>query len=130
MAKRIGDLIGKKNIPFKIINLQETTISDVVTEVLGSKFIIFGTPILNNRMLPTLAGLLMYLKGLKPKNRFALSFGSYGWSTVGFKEVEESIKEAGFELAGNGKYFKFIPDETELAELDEVAEIVKGKLKK
>ena len=127
MAKRMYDIISKEGIAVKMFNLQEDHISDVVAEVLSSKFFLFGTPILNNRMLPTMAGLLMYLKGLKPKNRFGMSFGSYGWATIGFKEFETSIQEAGFELMDEGRYIKFVPDSSDLDGLNDVVSIIKGK---
>lgn len=128
MAKRMYDTISKEGIPVKLFNLQEDHISDVVAEVLSSKFFLFGTSILNNRMLPTMASLLMYLKGLKPKNRYALTFGSYGWATVGFKEFETSIQEAGFDLIGEGRYVKFVPDVSDLDSLNDVVSSIKDKI--
>lgn len=128
MANKLYELINEEKIPATFLNLQDTHISDVVTEILFSKVVLFGTPILNNRMLPTMASLLMYLKGLKPKNRFAFSFGSYGWATAGFKEVEESLEDAGFELIGEGSYLKYVPDKKELQQLDKVAAVIKEKV--
>ncbi|MFH1359750.1 MAG: FprA family A-type flavoprotein [Candidatus Omnitrophota bacterium] len=129
IANHIYRLIDQAGISVKLINLQMTEAADILTDILFSKVVIFGTPILNNRMLPTMGGLLMYLKGLKPKNRYALTFGSYGWSTVGFKEFEESLREAGFELLGEGKYLQFIPDQKELDELSSVVPLIQNQLK-
>lgn len=128
MASRLCELFFKNHIPVVLMDLQNTHISDVVTEILDSRMILFGTPMLNNRMLPTMASLIMYLKGLKSKNRLAWIFGSYGWSTIGFKEVESSLKEAGFELAGEGKYIPFIPDASELDSLETNVAFLKEKL--
>jgi len=55
-----------------------------------------GTPMLNNRMLPTVASFLMYLKGLQPKNRLALTFG-YNRIAQLTVEVEKNI-DAGFDI--------------------------------
>jgi len=126
MAVKLYEKFSAEDIPVKLLNLQKDHISNIVTEILFSKFVFFGTPILNNRMLPTMASLLMYLKGLKVSNRFAFSFGSYGWATVGFREVEAFLKEAGFQLPSEGKYLQFIPDSNELEDLLEIAEIVKN----
>ncbi len=128
MANRLQETISKEGISVKMFNLQQAHISDVVAEVLCSKFFLFGTPILNNRMLPTMAGMLMYFKGLKPKNRFGLSFGSYGWATVGFKEFEMSIKDAGFDLMGEGRYINFVPDSNDLDRLNDVVSIIKENI--
>lgn len=130
MAQKLENFLKAEKILVKKMSLQNTHISDVVVEVMFSKVVLFGTPILNNRMLPTMAALLMYLKGLRPKNKFALTFGSYGWATVGFKEFETSIQEAGFQLLSDGKYIQFIPDEAELNSLSSVATLVRNNLAK
>jgi len=128
MAVRLYQSLSQAGVPVVLLNLSATHISDAVTEILLSRAVLFGTPILNNRMLPTMAALLMYLKGLKVKSRFAWTFGSYGWATSGFKELEESVKEAGFDLPAPGKYLQYIPAENELAGLDENVAVIKGKL--
>lgn len=128
IAEKYYAILEANEIYCEFINLETSHISDVVTEIIDSRIVLFGTPILNNRMLPSMAALLMYLKGLKPKNRFAHTFGSYGWSTIGFKELEQSITDAGFELITEGKYIKFIPDEDELNSLNEIIPAIKEKL--
>lgn len=117
MAKKLYELLDKESAQVKLLNLKTNDISDVVTQVMYSKIVIVGTPILNNKMFPTLGGLLTYLKGLKPRNKFGFTFGSYGWSKIGFKEFEESLKESGIELIEEGKYIQYIPDEKELESL-------------
>ena len=128
MAKYLFVAMDTAGIPVKLVNLQVTHISDIVTDILLSKMILLGTPMLNNHMLPTMASLMMYVKGLKPKNRYAFTFGSYGWATIGFKELEDSCQEAGFELIGDGNYIKFIPDENDLKSLDKNISLIKSKL--
>lgn len=130
IALKLYEVIERSDVAVKLVNLQEAHISDIVTDILSSKVVLFGTPILNNRMLPTMAALLMYLKGLKTKNKHALTFGSYGWSTIGFKEFETFILEAGFELLGEGKYIPFIPDEAELEGLSSFLPMIKEVLEK
>ena len=109
MAFKFSELLDRENIPSMRINLQATHFSDAITEIMRSKVVILGSPILNNRVLPTIGGFLTYLKGLKPKNRFALTFGSYGWSKVGFKDLEEALKESGMDLLSEGNYIQFVP---------------------
>jgi len=130
MATRFQELVDKAGIAVKMIGLQEAHISDIVTDVLTARVVLFGTPILNNRMLPTMAALLMYLKGLKTKNRFALTFGSYGWSKIGFKEFEESIKDAGFELLAEGKYVQFVPGDDDINKLEECLPLIQERIEK
>lgn len=130
MAGKLEALLKDEKIPVKLVSLQGVHISDIVTDVLSSKVVLFGTPILNNRMLPTMAALLMYLKGLKTKNKYAFTFGSYGWATVGFKEFETFIQEAGFQLLAEGKYVQFVPEEADLNALSTIAPKIKAHLVK
>lgn len=128
MALKLSELLEKENISLSRFNLQLSHISDAITEVMNSRVVLIGSPILNNNVLPTIGGLLTYLKGLKPKNRFGFTFGSYGWSKIGFKDLEDSLRQAGMELISEGKYVQFIPDEAELNSLKEVVSKVKKVL--
>ncbi len=130
IAEKLFKFLDREGIPVKLINLQVSDISDVVTEVMRARVILFGSAILNNRMLPAMGGFLTYLKGLKPNKRYGLTFGSYGWSRVGFKEFEAFIKDAGIELITEGKYFQFIPDEDALTNLEELIPGIKEILKR
>jgi flavorubredoxin len=124
MALKLYELLDKEGITVKLCNLKTNDASEIVTDVMLSKVVCVGSPILNNKIFPSIGGLLTYLKGLKPKNRYGFTFGSYGWAKAGFKELEDSLKEAGIELIGESKYFNYIPDETELESLkDPVAKI-------
>jgi len=44
------------------------------------------------------AGMLQYLQGIKPKNKIAGAFGSYGWSSGATKQMTGRLEEIGFEL--------------------------------
>ena len=125
MAIRLYELIDTYGIPVKLMNLGTSQISDIVTEIMFSKFLCVGSPILNNRMLPAIAAFLMYLKGLKPKNKTGFVFGSYGWSTVGFEELKQFLKDAGISVAGDGAYFNYVPEDSELNKLEWIAREIK-----
>jgi flavorubredoxin len=61
-------------------------------------------------MLPQMADILTYLKGLKPQNMIAAAFGSYGWSGEAVKAVEEILEEMKLERAGDGIRVKNVPN--------------------
>lgn len=125
IAFELSEQLEKENIPVVRFNLHSADYSDVITEVMRSKVVLLGSAILNNRMLPSVGGFLTYLKGLRPKNRFALSFGSYGWAKIGFKELEEGLKEAGMQIIDDGLYIQFIPDESDLEGLGSAVSKIK-----
>jgi len=129
IAKKISELVRHEDINVKLIDLGASDPSDIITDIMNSKVVGIGGPILNNNIFPALAGFLTYLKGLKPKKRFGFTFGSYGWSKSGFKELEDSLGEAGIELLDQGKYFQYVPDEQELESLKGLAVKIKEVLK-
>ncbi len=122
MARALYGRLTAAGVKTTLINLQNTHISDAVTEIMLSKVVFFGSPILNSGILPTMGSLLTYLKGLRPKNRHAFVFGSYGWATTGFKDLEEGIKAGGMELQAPGCYVQFIPAAADLDTLKPMAE--------
>lgn len=125
MALKLFELIDKQNVPVRLINLKNTHISDVVTEIMLSKVVCVGSPILNNKILPSIGGLLTYLRGLKPRNRSFFTFGSYGWSKIGFKEFEDLLKDSGMEQLLEGRYFQFVPSEDDLKTLVDITYKIK-----
>ena len=49
-------------------------------------------------MLYRTAGYLQYLAGLKPKDKIAGVFGSFGWSSGATKQMTARLEEIGFEM--------------------------------
>jgi flavorubredoxin len=116
VAKAIHEGFEQQGIKTEMLNLQTVHISDVMTKIIDAKYICVGSPTLNNNMLPTVAAFLTYLKGLSPKNRIGLAFGSYGWGGQSIGQVEAILKECGFELLESVKV-NYIPDEKLLADI-------------
>jgi flavorubredoxin len=121
MAYAIEKAFEEKNIVTKMTNIECTDISDIMTDLLESKYIIVGSPTLNNNMLPTVAGFLTYMKGLAPKGRIGMAFGSYGWGGQSVDQVNEILSACGFEVLEKIKH-QFVPDE---GALDAITEKVK-----
>jgi flavorubredoxin len=114
IALALQEGLESAGIPVAMRFLQTNHISDVVPEVLTAKAVLIGTPTLNNGMLPTVSSLLTYLKGLRPKNRIGMAFGSYGWGGQGAREVAEAIGEMGWEMPEETVNIPYIPDDSEL----------------
>ncbi len=116
IAYIIQEAFESCGIPVKVMNIRHNHISDIVADVLTARFICVGSPTLNSNMLPTVAGFLTYLKGLSPKNRIGLAFGSYGWGGQAVGHVEDTLKECGFKTLEAIKV-QYIPDEAQLREI-------------
>lgn len=119
IARTITESFTQKGIPVKFYDLKENHMSDIVPDVLTSKYIAVGSPTLNNGMLPTVAAFLCYLKGLSPKNRKAFAFGSYGWGGQSIGQVEEQLKACGFDICLEAIKVPYIPSKEQLKEIEE-----------
>lgn len=124
MAYAIQSVFEEKDFCTRMLNLDKNHISDVMTELIDAKYICVGSPTLNNSMLPTVGAFLTYLKGLAPKNRIGLAFGSYGWSGQSVDQVADVLKSCGFEMLPSIKT-QYIPDESTL---QSITEQVKGEV--
>lgn len=78
--------------------LKDEHYSAVMGDIVDAKYIFVGASTLNNTMMPTVAAFLTYLKGLKPKNRVGMAYGSYGWSGEATKQVSEVLEGLGWEV--------------------------------
>ncbi len=88
--------------------------SDVATELLGAGAIAAGSPTLNNGLFPTMADVLSYLKGLKPRILAGAAFGSYGWSGESISLLSAILDEMKIPQAGECLKVKYVPDEAAL----------------
>ncbi len=113
IGKMITEAFEEKGYKYIVMNLQNNHISDIMQEVLMAEYVCVGSPTLNNGIMPTVAAFLAYLKGLSPKKRKAIAFGSYGWGGQSVGMVEEALKDSGFEVIESIK-LQYVPDEKDL----------------
>jgi len=127
MAKAIASGLIEEGISFEMFNLKTNHRSDIITEALDSKALIFGSSTLNNNMLPLMVDFLTYLKGLKPKGKIGAAFGSYGWSGEAVKQMNRIMEDAKIDVADSGVRAKYVPDHDTLAPCVELGRKI-GKL--
>ena len=123
MAKNIADAFYAIGIKPVLFDLRTDHISDVATELLDVKFLAVGSPTLNNQMMPSIAGLLCYIKGLAPKGLKGFAFGSYGWGGQSIGQVEQALKDCKVEICLPMQKIMNTPNPKVLRELQEA---VKG----
>jgi len=114
IAYALAEGIEETGIPIIIKNLKNTDISDIITDLNSSKYILLGSPTINNTMLPSMGGFLTYLKGLRPKKRIGFVFGSYGWGGQAVGEIEKILNELHWELPEKSVRINYIPNEDDL----------------
>jgi flavorubredoxin len=121
MAEAIVEALGQEGVDAKPMHLRTWHRSDIMTEVLDAGAIIVGSPTLNNNLFPTVGDFLTYLKGLKPQNKVAAAFGSYGWSGEAVKMITQELEEMKFKTVDPGVRVQYVPDKEAMGACRELA---------
>lgn len=124
MARAIAEGLVETGATVKLAGMHGSTRSDVATELLEAGAFLVGSPTINNNMFPTVADLLCYIRGLKPKNLVGQAFGSYGWSGEGVKQVREELARMGVELVGEPVAVNYVPNQSALQACRELGRAV------
>ncbi len=117
MAQTITEAFTQHGISAAYYDLKANHLSDIVTDILTSKYLAVGSPTINNQMMPSVAGFLCYLKGLAPKGRQSFAFGSFGWGGQSIAQVEEGLKAAGCDICMDKMRIANVPSTEQLAEI-------------
>lgn len=116
MAHSIYEAFEESGYKAPLYNLQYNHISDIMTEMINAEYLCVGSPTLNGDVLPTVAAFLTYLRGLAPKGRKGIAFGSYGWAQQNVKQIQNYL--TGFEIT-NVFVQNYIPTQEQLITLKE-----------
>jgi len=129
MARAMGEGLSTMGADVRILPLRATHRSDIVTELMDAGAIAIGSPTINNQMYPTVADLLCYLKGLKPKSKIGAAFGSYGWSGEAVKYINQELQAMNIELVNDGLKVQYVPNRDSLAQCYALGEQLADRLK-
>ena len=117
MAYALYDGLVEGGVPTVMRNLKVNHISDIMTDVHRSRAVLLGSATLNNQVLPTMSKMMTYLKGLKPKKRVGMAFGSYGWAPKVMKDIEEMMDTLKWDRPVEGMNINYVPDVEELEQV-------------
>ncbi|MDD4356413.1 MAG: FprA family A-type flavoprotein [Smithellaceae bacterium] len=130
MAKAIAESMAREGVRVKLLSANEVHRSEVIYEVLEAGALIIGSPTLNNNILPQMADVMTYVKGLKPAHLIGAVFGSFGWSGESVKDLEAILKEMKVEIVAEPVSVKHVPGEDVLEKCSELGRTVAAELKK
>lgn len=128
MARAISEGLENEGISVRLLSLKGAHRSDVATEVLEAGALIVGSPTINNNIFPTIADVMSYLKGLRPKNKIGAVFGSFGWSGESVKQLESILDEMKIERVADSVSVEYVPDRDTLTRCYELGITVGNKL--
>jgi flavorubredoxin len=129
MARAVGGGLAEEKVSVQLLDLKTNHRSDVMTEVLDAGALIFGSATLNNGMLPRMADILHYMKGLRPQNKIGAAFGSYGWSGEAVNLINQAMEEMKIEVVDPGMKIKHFPTEKDLRICEELGRKIGKALK-
>lgn len=129
MASAIASGLEDEDVPVRIIDIAKNHHSDVMTELADCGAVIVGSATHNNGMMPGIADVLTYMKGLRPQHRVAAAFGSYGWSGEAAKNVQEWLASMNMELPAEPLKCLFVPKHEALSQCVALGKTVAAALK-
>jgi flavorubredoxin len=109
LAQSVAEGISAGGAEVEMHDLAVTPLAHITYDILESKAVVLGSPTLHHGMLYRMAGYLQYLGALKPENRIAGVFGSYGWSKGAEKQMRARLEEIGIEVVVDDFLVKFRP---------------------
>ncbi|WDP85838.1 MAG: flavodoxin domain-containing protein [Desulfobacter sp.] len=115
MARAITSGIESQEVNVRLMNTRKWHRSDIMTEIIDAGAIAVGSPTLNNSIFPVIADVMTYIKGLRPQNKIAAAFGSYGWSGEAMKILNKEFEEMKLDIIDPGVKVQYVPDEADLA---------------
>jgi len=128
MARAICEGLIEAGITVRLMPMAGSHRSDVVTELLDAGALLVGSPTLNNNIFPTMADLLTYIKGLRPKNLLGAAFGSYGWSGEAVKLLSQMLRDMKVNIVHDGIEAKYVPTPEVLSKCRELGLLVAKKI--
>ena len=129
MARAIADGIESEGVVVKLMGLDSCHRSDVMTELLDARAVVLGSATLNNGMMPRMADMLAYMKGLRPTGKIGAAFGSYGWGGEAPRLLDAFLAEMKFESAGECLRVNYVPTADDLTKCVELGAKVAAMVK-
>ncbi len=130
MARAIAEGLAGAGATVKCMSMDAFHRSDVAYEILDAGALVVGSATLNNNMLPQIADVITYLKGLRPVNLIGAAFGSYGWSGEAPGHIADILKEMKIESVSPPLKVQHVPREDDLQSCFDLGEDIARQLKK
>ena len=116
MAEAIVEGASQPGVSTSLVSIRRSNLTRIAAEVLDAAAVAFGSSTLNRGMMPMMAATLSYLEGLRPQNKAALSFGSYGWGRGGPEAVDQALRGLGWDVVREPVRARHRPTPAVLAE--------------
>jgi len=96
MAEAVMEVFQDAGIPVMKHCIAVKDESEIMIDFLDAEYICIGNPTLNNNLFPRVASFVTYMRGLAPRNKKGLAFGSYGWKPGVVNQIQQIFDELGW----------------------------------
>ena len=102
MTHAISEGLQAEGMDTRVLKLRSTPTSVAIKEFWQARGCLIGSPTINNTIMPAVGEFMVYLEGLRPKNRITGAFGSYGWGGGAVKKLNEWTTKMGLKTVEPG----------------------------
>ena len=131
MALAVATGLADAGVSVRVMSMKNNHHSEVMSEIFDAAAVIVGSPTHNNGILPLMADMLTYMKGLRPQNKIGSAIGSFGWSGECVKVLTKALEDMSMDVVNPVKV-KHVPTHDTMKECYEqgqaIAEAIKAKL--
>lgn len=128
MALAVASGLVDEGVSVRVMSMKHNHHSEVMSEVFDAAAVIVGSPTHNNGILPLMADMLTYMKGLRPQNKIGAAIGSFGWSGECVKVLTSSLEEMGMEMVDPVKV-KHVPTHDTMKQCYEQGKTIAAAIK-
>jgi len=89
---------AQPEIDVHLMHVRKTSLTRIAAEMLDAPAVAIGTSTLNMQMMPQMAAVMTYLKGLKFREKSAFAFGSSGWGPGGPEQVHQCLEQLNWNI--------------------------------
>ncbi len=114
LAEALAQGVTDEGMVVAVRGLPMADRTDILGELLESKGLLVGSSTHNQRILLNIAAFMEDLKGLRLTRKLGAAFGSFGWAGGAVAQLEEHLREAGFDVIPSELGVRWAPDQAEL----------------
>lgn len=106
IAKNIAAVLEQKSVETRIINVDNADLGTVIDVIRESDAVFFGSSTRYADMVGKMETLLKELKHIDLTSKFAVAFGSYGWSGEAVEVIQDYLKETNMQVVDRSYIIK------------------------
>src|SRR3990172_8338665 len=128
MIKTMAETLLSENIDVKIYNLAIADLGSLAADLVDSRAIVLGAPVVLGGMHPVAVYGALLVKALKPPLKYGAVISSYGWGGAAIKQALEILGPTKIEVVGTHE-INGPPTPDDHQKVTEIAKQLAGKIK-